>query len=611
MGKVTGFMEYERLEEGYKPVPERLKHYKEFVVALDDQQSKVQAARCMDCGTPFCNSGCPVNNIIPDFNELVYQGDWKNAITVLHSTNNFPEFTGRICPAPCEAACTLNVNDDAVGIKSIEHAIIDRAWSEGWVKPQPAKIKTGKKVAVVGSGPAGMAAAQQLARAGHDVTLFEKNDRIGGLLRYGIPDFKMEKSHIDRRAEQLVAEGVTIRTSVLVGEMPKDTKVTNWAKETISAAQLQKDFDAVLLTGGSEQSRDLPVPGRDLDGIHFAMEFLPQQNKVNAGDKLKGQLRADGKHVIVIGGGDTGSDCVGTSNRHGAVSVTQFELMPQPPEEENRPMTWPYWPVKLRTSSSHQEGCEREFAISTKELLGEKGKVTGLKTVRVEWVNGKMVEVAGSEQTLKADLVLLAMGFVSPVASILESFGIDKDNRGNAKASDAFIGGYATNVPKVFVAGDIRRGQSLVVWAIREGRQAARSVDEFLMGDSDLPRAARTCIYWFRGIKDWYFQPFCMALMFHAGNPSPMMEMADLKRQSLQRIFQAPTFMSQLDNPALVEFKDVTFSYPGSSGDRVILDKVTLSVPRGKVTALLGASGGGKTTVLRLIGGQQKANAGQ
>ena len=488
MGKVTGFMEYERIEEGYKPVAERVKHYKEFVIGLDDAQANKQAARCMDCGTPFCNNGCPVNNIIPDFNDMVYRDDWKAAIDTLHSTNNFPEFTGRICPAPCEAACTLNVNDEAVGIKSIEHAIIDRAWAEGWVLAQPAKFKTGKTVAVVGSGPAGMAAAQQLARAGHAVTLFEKNDRVGGLLRYGIPDFKMEKSHIDRRVDQMVKEGVTIRTGVLIGEMPKDSKVTNWAKETISATQLQKDFDAVLLAGGSEQSRDLPVPGRDLNGIHFAMEFLPQQNKVNAGDKLKGQLRADGKHVIVIGGGDTGSDCVGTSNRHGATSVTQFEVMPQPPVEENRPMTWPYWPIKLRTSSSHEEGCEREFAISTKEFIGEKGKVTGLKTVRVEWKDGKMVEVAGSEQVLKADLVLLAMGFVNPVATMLESFGVDKDARGNAKASTDFIGGYATNVPKVFAAGDVRRGQSLVVWAIREGRQAARSVDEFLMGSSDLPR---------------------------------------------------------------------------------------------------------------------------
>ena len=492
MGKVTGFMEFERIEEGYKPIAERVKNYKEFVVGLDDAQAKVQAARCMDCGIPFCNSGCPVNNIIPDFNDLVYRGDWRNAFTVLDSTNNFPEFTGRICPAPCEAACTLNFNDDAVGIKSIEHAIIDRAWAEGWVLAQPAKHKTGKKVAVVGSGPAGMAAAQQLARVGHDVTLFEKNDRAGGLLRYGIPDFKMEKSHIDRRVDQMKKEGVTIRTSVLVGELPEGSKVTNWSKESITPTQLQKDFDAVVLTGGSEQSRDLPVPGRDLEGIYFAMEFLPQQNKVNAGDKLKGQgitqIRADGKHVIVIGGGDTGSDCVGTSNRHGAASVTQFELMPQPPVEENRPMTWPYWPLKLRTSSSHEEGCEREFAISTKEFIGEKGRITGLKTVRVEWKDGKMVEVAGSEQVLKADLVLLAMGFVSPVATVLESFGVDKDARGNAKASTDFIGGYATNVSKVFAAGDMRYGQSLVVRAIREGRQAARAVDEFLMGSSDLPR---------------------------------------------------------------------------------------------------------------------------
>ncbi|NBW51934.1 MAG: glutamate synthase subunit beta [Betaproteobacteria bacterium] len=488
MGKVTGFMEFERIEEGYKPVVERLKNYKEFVIGLDDAQANKQAARCMDCGTPFCNNGCPVNNIIPDFNDLVFRKDWKAAIDTLHSTNNFPEFTGRICPAPCEAACTLNVNEEAVGIKSIEHAIIDRAWHEGWVKPQPATVKTGKKVAVVGSGPAGMAAAQQLARVGHDVTLFEKNDRIGGLLRYGIPDFKMEKSHIDRRAEQLVAEGVTIRTGVLVGDMPKGSKVTNWAKETISPEQLKKDFDAVLLTGGSEQSRDLPVPGRDLDGIHFAMEFLPQQNKVNAGDKLKNQLRADGKHVIVIGGGDTGSDCVGTSNRHGAVSVTQFEVMPQPPAEENRPLTWPYWPLKLRTSSSHEEGCERVFSISTKEFIGEKGKVTGLKTVQVEFKDGKLVDVPGTEKVLKADLVLLAMGFVNPVATVLESFGIDKDARGNAKATTDIAGGYATNVPKVFAAGDIRRGQSLVVWAIREGRQAARAVDEFLMGFTELPR---------------------------------------------------------------------------------------------------------------------------
>jgi glutamate synthase (NADPH/NADH) small chain len=488
MGKVTGFLEYERLEEGYEPPQARLKTWKEFVITLNAEQAKVQGARCMDCGTPFCNSGCPVNNIIPDFNDLVFQGDWQNAISVLHQTNNFPEFTGRVCPAPCEAACTLNVNDDAVGIKSIEHAIIDRAWAEGWVTPQPAAVKTGKKVAVVGSGPAGLAAAQQLARAGHDVTVFEKNSRIGGLLRYGIPDFKMEKSHIDRRISQMQAEGVVFRTGVLVGALPTDTKVTNDAKETVSPEQLKAEFDAVLLTGGSEISRDLPVPGRELDGVHFAMEFLPQQNKVVAGDKLKGQIKATGKHVIVIGGGDTGSDCVGTSNRHGAASVTQFELMPQPPEEENKPLTWPYWPTKLRTSSSHEEGCDREFAISTKELVGSKGKVTALKTVRVQFQGGKFTEVPGSEQEYKADLVLLAMGFVAPVASVLDAFGVDKDNRGNAKAPTETAAAFKTNVNKVFAAGDMRRGQSLVVWAIREGRQAARAVDEFLMGCSALPR---------------------------------------------------------------------------------------------------------------------------
>ena len=492
MGKVTGFLEYERLEEGYEPPQSRLRTWKEFVITLAEDQAKVQGARCMDCGTPFCNSGCPVNNIIPDFNDLVFQGDWRNAIEVLHQTNNFPEFTGRVCPAPCEAACTLNVNDDPVGIKSIEHAIIDRAWAEGWVQPQPPTRKTGRKVAVVGSGPAGLAAAQQLARAGHDVTLFEKNSRIGGLLRYGIPDFKMEKTHIDRRIAQMQAEGVVFRTGVLVGALPPGTLVTNDAKDTVSAEQLKAEFDAVLLTGGSEISRDLPVPGRELDGVHFAMEFLPQQNKVVAGDKLKSQLKATGKHVIVIGGGDTGSDCVGTSNRHGATSVTQFELMPQPPEQEDKPLTWPYWPYKLRTSSSHEEGCEREFAIATKELVAgtgkDKGRVTALKTVRVQWQGGKMVEVPGSEQEYKADLVLLAMGFTAPVATVLEAFGVERDNRGNAKASTETTAAYKTNVAKVFAAGDMRRGQSLVVWAIREGRQAARAVDEYLMGSSALPR---------------------------------------------------------------------------------------------------------------------------
>ena len=488
MGKITGFMEFQRLEEGYLPVQDRLKNYKEFVIGLDDAQAKTQAARCMDCGTPFCNNGCPVNNIIPDFNELVFQQDWKQALEVLHSTNNFPEFTGRICPAPCEAACTLNVNDDSVGIKSIEHAIIDRGWQEQWVVPEISKEKTGKRVAIVGSGPAGMAAAQQLARVGHAVTVFEKNDRVGGLLRYGIPDFKMEKFHIDRRVAQMEAEGVIFKTSVLVSELPKDLKVTNWARETISPQALMQDFDAVILTGGAEQPRDLPVPGRELNGIHYAMEFLPQQNKLNAGDTITKQIRADGKHVIVIGGGDTGSDCVGTSNRHGAVSVTQFELLPQPPEQENKALVWPYWPIKLRTSSSHEEGCDREFSVATKEFIGEQGKVTGLKSVHVEWRDGKIIEVPGSEKILKADLVLLAMGFVSPIGSILETFGIDKDSRGNAKAATEGTRSYMTNVQKVFTAGDMRRGQSLVVWAIREGRQAARAVDELLMGTSTLPR---------------------------------------------------------------------------------------------------------------------------
>ncbi|MDR0274338.1 MAG: glutamate synthase subunit beta, partial [Burkholderiaceae bacterium] len=359
MGKTTGFMEYARIDEGYLPVKERVRHHKEFVIGLDDAQAKTQGARCMDCGTPFCNHGCPVGNVIPDFNDLVYRGDWRGAWQVLSATNNFPEFTGRICPAPCEAACVLGINRQPVGIKSIEHAIIDRAWAQGWVTPQPPRRKSGKRVAVIGSGPAGMAAAQQLARAGHDVTLFEKNDRPGGLLRYGIPDFKLDKSHIDRRIAQMQAEGVTLRTGVRIGDLPKTGpggKINDFSRETLAPAQVLAEFDAVLLAGGAEQSRDLPVPGRDLAGIHFAMEFLPQQNKVNSGDKVKGAISAAGKHVIVIGGGDTGSDCVGTSNRHGAKSVTQFELLPMPPEHENKPLTWPYWPIKLRTSSSHEEG---------------------------------------------------------------------------------------------------------------------------------------------------------------------------------------------------------------------------------------------------------------
>lgn len=488
MSKNTGFIEFQRIEEEYDAVELRLKHYKEFVHGLTPAQAHQQSARCMDCGTPFCHSACPVNNIIPDFNDLVYRDDWYNASKVLHSTNNFPEFTGRVCPAPCEAACTLNINAQPVGIKSIEHAIVDRAYAEGWIQPQIASHKTGKTVAVVGSGPAGLAAAQQLARAGHSVTLFEKNDQVGGLLRFGIPDFKLEKVHIDRRVEQLLAEGVEIRTNTLIGDLPADSKVTNWATQSVSPSSLLQDFDAVLLTGGAEQSRDLPVPGRELDGVHFAMEFLPQQNRVNAGVAMPEQLRAEGKQVIVIGGGDTGSDCVGTSNRQGAASVVQFEVMARPPEQEDKPLTWPYWPYKLRTSSSHQEGCEREFAIATKEFVGSNGKLTGLKTVRVEMQQGAFVEVPNSEQLWPADLVLLAMGFVSPVATLLEGFGVELDGRGNAKASVDAQGGYATNVAKVFSAGDMRRGQSLVVWAIREGRQAARAVDQFLMGSSTLPR---------------------------------------------------------------------------------------------------------------------------
>jgi len=475
MGKATGFMEFERLSEANLPVQERVKNYKEFVLHLTDDQAKQQGARCMDCGIPFCTTGCPINNIIPDWNDLVYRQDWRGAIDVLHSTNNFPEFTGRICPAPCEASCTLNINNDAVGIKSIEHAIIDKAWENDWVTPQINPNKTGKKVAIVGSGPAGLAAAQQLARAGHNVTVLEKNDRIGGLLRYGIPDFKMEKFHIDRRMKQMQAEGVEFKVNQHVGQ-------------NVNADDLLNQYDAVILAGGAEQPRDLPVPGRELDGVMFAMDFLPAQNKVVAGDSVPNQVKATSKHVVVIGGGDTGSDCVGTSNRHGALSVTQFELMPRPPEKENKELVWPNWPLKLRTSSSHEEGANRDWSVTTKELIGENGKVTALKGARVEWKDGKMSEIPGSEFTIKADLVLLAMGFVSPVQKLLDAFGVEKDQRGNAKATTDGDGCYKTSKDKVFAAGDVRRGQSLVVWAIREGRQAARAVDEYLMGASTLPR---------------------------------------------------------------------------------------------------------------------------
>ncbi|TAJ77256.1 MAG: glutamate synthase subunit beta [Gallionellaceae bacterium] len=487
MGKPTGFMEFDRVGEGYAPVEQRLQHYQEFVAHLSDAEAGQQGARCMDCGIPFCNNGCPVNNIIPDWNDLVYRGNWKQALEVLHSTNNFPEVTGRICPAPCEAACTLNINNDAVGIKSIEHAIIDKGGENGWVVPQPAKKKTGKKIAVVGSGPAGLAAAQQLARAGHAVSVFEKNSRIGGLMRYGIPDFKLDKRLIDWRMAQLAAEGVEFRTSTFVGKELPGKGIANDARTNISPKELQKKFDAVILAGGSEQPRDLPVPGRELKGVHYALEFLIPQNKENAGD-ARNPISVAGKHVVVIGGGDTGSDCVGTSNRHGAASVTQIEVMPRAPEMENRPLTWPYWPLKLRTSSSHEEGCARDWAIATKEFVGENGVLKAIKAVHVEFKDGKMSEVPGSEFELKADFVLLAMGFTNPLAQVLDAFGVEKDGRGNAKASTDGDGCYHTNVKKVFAAGDMRRGQSLVVWAIREGRQAARAVDEFLMGSSVLPR---------------------------------------------------------------------------------------------------------------------------
>ena len=483
MGKVTGFLEIERQERGYDKVEQRLENYREFVHPLAYGDVGKQAARCMDCGIPFCHTGCPVNNQIPDWNNLVYRDQWRAAMENLHSTNNFPEFTGRICPAPCEASCTLNIIEDPVTIKTIECQIVDRAWEEGWIQPAIAPRKTGKTVAVVGSGPAGMAAAQQLARAGHSVTLFEKSDRIGGLLRYGIPDFKMEKHLIDRRIRQMEAEGVVFRPGVEVGM-------------GISVQMLLADYDALVLSGGAEQPRDLPIEGRELSGIHFAMDFLTQQNKRIAGDNEEkaapqGTLSAKGKHVVVIGGGDTGSDCIGTSNRHGAASVTQLEIMAQPPAHENKLLVWPDWPLKMRVSSSQEEGCERDFAVQTKRAIGKDGKITELECVRVDWKlgdGGKMnlVEVPGSEFTLKADLVLLAMGFTGPrKPGLVEQAGVEMDARGNVKAG---MGNYKTSAAKIFSCGDMRRGQSLVVWAIREGRQCARGVDEFLMGSSDLPR---------------------------------------------------------------------------------------------------------------------------
>ncbi len=483
MGKPTGFMEVERHDRGYDKPAVRTKSWREFVHPLPEAELRAQAMRCMDCGIPFCHEGCPVNNIIPSWNDLVYRDRWREALTVLHSTNNFPEFTGRICPAPCEAACTLNIEDNSVTIKTIECAIVDRGWAEGWIAPERPTHRTGKRVAVVGSGPAGLACAQQLARAGHAVTLYEKNDRIGGLLRYGIPDFKMEKALIDRRMQQMAGEGVEFRPSVEVGV-------------DVGVAELLRQYDALALTGGAELPRDLEVPGRELSGIHFAMEFLPQQNRRNAGDSEAkaapgGTITAKGKHVVVIGGGDTGSDCIGTSTRQGAASVTQLEILPKPPEHENKALTWPDWPMKLRTSSSQEEGCERDWAVLTKRARGKSGRVAALECVRVDWAQGPdgrwaMQEVPDSGFELEADPVLLAMGFLGPRrAGLLERAGVALDPRGNVAANTL---DYQTSVPKIFAAGDMRRGQSLVVWAIREGRQCARAIDEFLMGASLLPR---------------------------------------------------------------------------------------------------------------------------
>ncbi|MCU7917689.1 MAG: glutamate synthase subunit beta [Candidatus Thiodiazotropha sp. (ex Epidulcina cf. delphinae)] len=482
MGKPTGFKEIARQDRTYTPVADRVVHYKEFAIPLTDDNVSQQGARCMDCGIPFCHQGCPVNNIIPDWNDLVYRGDWRAAIDVLHTTNNFPEFTGRICPAPCEAACTLNLDDQPVTIKTIEYSIIEKAWQMGWVKPQIAEHKSGKRVAVVGSGPAGMAAAQQLARAGHAVVLYEKQNRIGGLMRYGIPDFKLDKKIIDRRMAQMRTEGVEFKTCIHIGV-------------DIPAKQLVDEFDAVVLTGGSEKPRDLPIPGHDLNGVHFAMDFLRSNSHRVQGDNVDNFISAEGKHVVVIGGGDTGSDCIGTSNRHGAASVTQLEILPRPPEKEEKGTTWPNWPNKMRTSSSQEEGCERIWQVATKAFLDDgKGNLTAIRCVKVEWGkdesgNWKMSELADSAFELKADLVTLAMGFVHPVhEGLLEELGVELDGRGNVKAAVEGAGAYKTSIDGVFTAGDMRRGQSLVVWAIREGRQAARAVDEYLMGTTDLPR---------------------------------------------------------------------------------------------------------------------------
>jgi len=482
MGKLTGFMEHDRQDRGYQPAADRVVHYREFLVPLSDADVSIQGARCMDCGIPYCHQGCPIHNIIPDFNDLVYRGDWQAAIDALHSTNNFPEFTGRVCPAPCEAACTLNLNDVPVTIKTIECAIIDRAWEQGWLQPQISRHKTRKRVAIVGSGPAGLAAAQQLARAGHSVSLFERQDRIGGLLRYGIPDFKLDKRLIDRRMAQMRAEGIEFHTNIHVGI-------------DIPARKLVEDYDAVVLAGGSEQPRDLEIPGRELQGVYFAMDFLRANSKRVQGVQVPDAefISAQGKQVVVIGGGDTGSDCIGTANRHGARSVTQLEILPKPPEKENKGLTWPDWPDKLRTSSSQEEGCKRRWSVATKGFLGDgNGNLKGLECIEVEWNKDdqgrwQMNEIAGSDFSLAADLVTLAMGFLYPVRTgMLQELGVELDGCGNVKGPTEGSDAYHTSLPGVFTAGDMRRGQSLVVWAIREGRQCARAVDEWLMGKSDL-----------------------------------------------------------------------------------------------------------------------------